>query len=170
MTLPEQTARLFFRLWSEDDLPLAQALWGDARVTALIGGPFDAAERLRCEIEVQRDRGVQYWPIFLKGSGAHAGCCGLRPHRDIFELGFHLRFEQWGSGLATEASRAVIAHAFRELKLPALFAGHHPQNQASRRTLQKLGFRYMHDEPYPPTGKMHPSYLLAASDYFAVSA
>ena len=28
-------------------------------------------------------------------------------------------------------------------------------------TLRKLGFRYTHDELYPPTGLRHPSYLLA---------
>ena len=31
----------------------------------------------------------------------------------------------------------------------------------------KLGFRHTHDELYPPTGRLHPSYLLTASDYFA---
>jgi ribosomal-protein-alanine N-acetyltransferase len=167
MSLPAETERLFFRLWREDDMPLAQPIWGDARVTALIGGPFDAAGRLRSEIETERARGVQYWPIFLKGSSAHAGCCGLRPHREIYELGFHLRPEQWGKGLATEAARAVIAHAFGVLAAPAVFAGHHPENHASRRVLLKLGFRHTHDEPYAPTGKLHASYLL---DYFAIKA
>jgi [ribosomal protein S5]-alanine N-acetyltransferase len=42
----------------------------------------------------------------------------------------------------------------------ALFAGHHPDNTGSRRTLVKLGFRFTHDELYPPTGVMHPGYEL----------
>jgi hypothetical protein len=42
----------------------------------------------------------------------------------------------------------------------ALFAGHNPANQASRELLARLGFRYTHDELYPPTGLMHPSYRL----------
>jgi len=41
-----------------------------------------------------------------------------------------------------------------------LFAGHHPENHASRRILSKLGFRLTHEEFYPPTGLLHPSYLL----------
>lgn len=35
-----RTARLGFRHWSENDLSLAVALWGDPEVTKLIGGPF----------------------------------------------------------------------------------------------------------------------------------
>lgn len=94
---------------------------------------------------------------------AHLGCCGLRPYRledGIYELGFHLRPEHWGQGYATEAARAVIDHAFDTLHARALFAGHHPGNVASRRLLEKLGFRYTHDEFYAPTGLEHPSYLL----------
>jgi RimJ/RimL family protein N-acetyltransferase len=81
-------------------------------------------------------------------------------HRQL-ELGFHLRPEHWGKGLATEAARAAIAFAFDRLRSEELFAGHHPANAASARTLRKLGFRYSHDELYPPTGLRHPSYVLA---------
>jgi hypothetical protein len=49
--LPSATERLTFRLWRPDDHELAEALWGDARVTALIGGPFDAAAAHRLLIE-----------------------------------------------------------------------------------------------------------------------
>lgn len=138
-------------------------------MTALIGGPFDDAaiqRRLAAEIENERRHGIQYWPIFDVASGAHFGCCGLRPYdvaERVLEIGFHLLPEASGRGLASEAARAVIDHAFGELRAAALFAGHHPDNHASRRLLQKLGFRYTHDEPYAPTGRMHPSYRLNSS-------
>jgi hypothetical protein len=45
-----------------------------------------------------------------------------------------------GKGTAKEAARAVIDHGFDTLGATALFAGHHPHNEASRRLLQKLGF------------------------------
>lgn len=60
----------------------------------------------------------------------------------------------------TEAARSVIEHAFTALGATALFAGHPPQNAPSRRTLQKLGFRYTHHEPHAPSGLDHPAYLL----------
>lgn len=164
--LPPATERLFFRWWREEDLPLAIGLWGDPNVTALIGGPFDEEKigrMLQRHVALGAERGFQYWPIFLRDSEEHAGCCGLRPYDDargILEVGFHLRASHSGRGLATEAGRAVIAHAFDALGVRALFAGHHPDNVASGAILSKLGFLYTRDELYPATGRMHPSYLL----------
>jgi [ribosomal protein S5]-alanine N-acetyltransferase len=162
---PAPTARLAFRMWRDDDLPLARALFGDARVTALVGGPFDdevVRARLATEIATEREHGYQYWPMFLY-DGTHVGCCGLKPRdpaHNIHELGFYLRAEHWGQGYAAEAGQSVIAFAFDTLGAAALFAGHHPDNAGSQRTLEKLGFRFTQHELYPPTGLMHPGYEL----------
>jgi len=168
------TDRLGFSHWSPDDFALAQALWGDAQVTSLIGGPFtieQVEQRLNSEIASMNAHHVQYWPIFLLETDQHAGCAGLRPYRldqQVYELGFQFRLEHWGRGLAQEAGRAVIAYAFEKLGVEALFAGHHPANSASRRVLTKLGFQFTHEEFYPPTGLQHPSYLLRRSDYLRI--
>jgi len=106
--------------------------------------------------------------VFLLVNGAHVGCCGLRPYPPeprVYELGLHLRRTYWGQGLAAEAARAVIEYAFARLDAAGLFAGHHPANDASRRVLIKLGFRYTHDEFYPPTSLNHPSYRLSEEEY-----
>ncbi|HUJ29643.1 MAG TPA: GNAT family N-acetyltransferase, partial [Candidatus Acidoferrum sp.] len=100
--------------------------------------------------------------------GEHVGCAGLRPYRveeRVFELGFHLRRAFWGQGLATEAARAAIEYGFRALRAEALFAGHHPRNEASRELLLKLGFVRTGEELYPPTGLMHPSYLMRRTEF-----
>jgi RimJ/RimL family protein N-acetyltransferase len=166
-----RTPRLGFRTWTEADLDLALGLWGDAEVTRLIGGAFSrekVQQRLAHEIANQATYGIQYWPMFLLINHDHAGCCGLRPYGSephVYELGFHLRRMYWGQGLAVEAGRAVIAYAFERRGAASLFAGHHPDNAASRRVLLKLGFRYTHDEFYPPTGLHHPSYRLGSENY-----
>ena len=166
-----RSERLGFRPWSEADLGLALELWGDTAVTRLIGGPFSPEQiqdRVARETATQKAYGVQYWPLFLRASHAHLGCCGLRPYRlehGIYELGVHLRAAYWGQGYALEAARAVIAYAFDHLGATALFAGHHPANSASRRLLETLGFPYTHDEYYPPTGLHHPSYLLTVEAF-----
>jgi hypothetical protein len=41
---------------------------------------------------------------------------------------------------------------------------HRHPNETLRVLLEKLGFRYTHDEYYPPTGLRHPSYLLKAEE------
>lgn len=161
--------RLGFRIWSEDDLDIALELWGDYEVTKL----FDARgkwsrdevqERLAKEIRTEKEYGVQYWPIFLLHNHEHVGCCGLRPYdlsRGIYEIGFHIRSCHWRRGFAREAAEAVIDYAFNTMKASGLFAGHNPKNNVSSHLLGKLGFRYTHEEYYPPTGLYHPSYLLA---------
>jgi RimJ/RimL family protein N-acetyltransferase len=163
--LPLPTARLTFRAWRDDDRALADQLWGDPQVAALVGGPFDAAQvqaRFEAELANQRDHGIAYWPIAIGDD--LVGCCGLKPYRvaeRIYELGFYLRPPWWGKGIVVEAGRSVIAHAFDTLSIPALHAGHHPENVASGKALTRLGFTYSHHELYPPTGLQHPCYRLA---------
>jgi [ribosomal protein S5]-alanine N-acetyltransferase len=160
------TPRLGFACWSKSDLPLATVLWGNFEVTRYLGGPFSRdqiQEKLNQEIAWMSEHGIQYWPIFLRANDEFIGCSGLRPYNlgeCIYELGFHLCPEVWGRGLATEAGRAAIAYGFDTIGAKSLFAGHHPENAVSRKVLGKLGFRYTHDEIYPVTGELHPSYLL----------
>jgi [ribosomal protein S5]-alanine N-acetyltransferase len=162
--------RLGFRRWTADDEPLAVGLWCDPQVTELIGGPWTAEEarvRLAEEIDRMKQFGIQYWPVFLRSEGQHAGCAGLRPYNPeqrIYELGIHLLPAFWGQGFGAEAARAVIDYAFGTLHVAALCAGHHPSNTASRQLLKKLGFVYLRDQLYKPTGLMHPAYLLARAE------
>ena len=168
-----KTDRLCFRHWSAADLEIAVGLWGDIAVTRLFDrrGPLSTEQvqaRLSQEIATQARHHVQYWPVFLNATGDHVGCAGLRPHdlpEKIYEIGFHIRSNLWRRGYAFEAANAVIAYAFDALDVKGLFAGHHPQNKASRHLILKLGFRYTHDAFYEPTGLQHPSYLLTADAY-----
>jgi ribosomal-protein-alanine N-acetyltransferase len=159
------TARVGFSRWSQDDLPLATALWDDPLVSRFVGGPFSQEEiqkRLSREIASKQEHGIQYWPIFLRANDEFAGCCGMRPYKPagrVPAFGFYLRPDFWEQGLATEAGRAAICYTFESLGAKAIFAGHHPKNESSRKALEKLGFRYTQDQLYPPTGLMHPSYL-----------
>ncbi|HET9581098.1 MAG TPA: GNAT family N-acetyltransferase [Usitatibacter sp.] len=161
-----RTRRLGLRHWRDDDIALAQGLWGDPLVTRLIDarGPLSAEqvrERLDREIANQKFYAIQYWPVFLVEDGTHVGCCGLRPRaRRTYELGFHIRSALWGRGFAFEAAQAVVGYAFDALGARELVAGHNPENVASRRVLEKLGFTHTGDEYYPPTGLQHPSYVL----------
>ncbi|MED2941443.1 GNAT family N-acetyltransferase [Bacillus swezeyi] len=163
-----QTKRIGFSIWSKEDLNLAEALWGDPDVTRYISaeGELTAEEvkdRLLMEINQYQEHGVQYFPIFEAEENVFIGCCGLRPYdfkSGIYEIGCHLIHTMWGKGYAGEAARAMIDYAFKEIKANKLFAGHHPENSASRKFLEKLGFHYTHDEFYQPTGLQHPSYVL----------
>ena len=165
------SVQLGFGTWAHGDLPLAMGLWGDPEVTRLTGGPFSASqvgERLEREIATLTQHRIQYWPVFIRATGEHVGCCGLQPHdsaNGVCELGFQLRRAFWGRGLGREAARTVTEYGFAILGIRALYAGHHPANDASRRLLEGLGFRYTHDEFYPPTGEIEPCYLLTREEW-----
>lgn len=161
-----RTDRIGFSKWQQENIDLAELLWGDINVTRFIcaSGSFslsDIKNRLKIEIENDAEYQVQYWPIFELKSDELIGCCGLRPYKDNkYEIGFHLRPIFWKQGYAIEAANAVIDFAFTNLKLDGLVAGHNPNNIASKKVLAKLGFNYIGDEFYEPTGLYHPSYEL----------
>lgn len=160
------TERIGFSCWTEADLELAIQLWGEKDVTQYIcaTGEFtqqNIKDRLETEINNVIKYQVQYWPIFDTRTEELIGCCGLRPFNSeqySFEIGFHLRKIYWGQGYAFEAATKVIQYAFTELRALKLYAGHHPQNNGSKKLLTRLGFQYINDNYYEPTGLYHPSY------------
>jgi len=132
-----------------------------------LGGPYTLAQvttRLQREIANDESDGIAYWPIFLRTTGEHVGCCGLKAcdaSECAYEIGFHLLPQFWGNGYASEAAKSVIDVAFHERGASALYAGHHPRNGASRSLLTRLGFACIGTHFYAPTGLQHPWYQLS---------
>lgn len=163
-----KTKRIGFSKWGDSDLNLANQLWGDKEVTQFIcaTGIFTEHDIIhRLETEIQNDKlfSIQYWPIFELSTWELIGCCGIRPFNsetNSYEIGFHLCRKYWGMGYASEAAKAVVDYSFNVLKADKLYAGHHPQNENSKRILAKLGFQYIGKNYYEPTGLYHPSYDL----------
>jgi [ribosomal protein S5]-alanine N-acetyltransferase len=160
------TERLIFRRWSEVDFDLARSLWRNAEVMHYLGGPM-SDEKLKARVlrEIENDAryGFEYWPIFLREGDAHVGVCGLKPYRPEerqYEIGFQILPQFWRRGYAYEAARAVVDFAFRTMNADALFAGHHPDNGASRALLERLGFECIGTHFFEPTGLDHPWYRL----------
>jgi len=161
--------RLQFRHWQESDLELALKLWGDPEVMKYLdvrGGLSreQVAEKLKRENRCLQEHGIQYWPMFEISTGDFVGCCGLKPWvhspRVGPEFGFHLVQDKWGKGYATEAGRSVIQFARNILNSPNILAGHHPENRASRKILEALGFAFLEYVFFKPTGLQHLSYEL----------
>ena len=152
--LPCDTARLRFRWWRDTDADarLAFSLWGDPRVNGSLGRSLRGASReqtdarLALELTHAAERGVQYWPVFKRcEEPSFVGVVGLRMHTDAqIELGFHVRPECWRQGYATEAGVAVLDFSFGTMRYARIQAGHGAGNDASRRTIERLGFRYTH--------------------------
>lgn len=86
--------------------------------------------------------------VTLRDTGEVVGQVTLKTDRYIprlrqrtSELGYMLRRDYWGRGIATEASRLLLDFAFGEVGLHRVFAVVGDDNPASIRVLEKLGFR-----------------------------
>lgn len=159
-----RTEHACFSRWQPEDLAQARLLWGDPQVTEYIcaSGVFTEEEilaRLNLECANYKEYGLQYFPVFTR-EGELIGCCGLRPNQEFgLEFGIHLRPQFWAQGYGLELGRAILAFAKDTLHAETVFAGHNPKNLRSKGFLPKLGFDYLRDEFYGPTGLMHPSYV-----------
>jgi RimJ/RimL family protein N-acetyltransferase len=135
------TTRLILRApCLEDARPFAM-LAGDRRVaenTAYISSP--------CGIEEARQwiaGAIPQRSVFMITIGGEViGACGLDGCDGIPELGYWIGVPFWGCGYASEAVRRLIDHAFNHLGHKALKASARVSNPASRRVLEKSGFRW----------------------------
>ena len=86
------------------------------------------------------DEGHYCWAITENGDLA-LGWVILIPKREgVHEIGYILRPDYGGKGFAREAVRAAINFGFSELALRRIFADVDPDNKASARLVEKLGF------------------------------
>lgn len=83
--------------------------------------------------------------------GTAIGFCMLRPpgEHPLPELLYAFLPVAQGRGLAVEAARAVIQHAFSTLGYTEILAEMDEPNQASRRVAEKLGMKFTGTRPGP---------------------
>jgi ribosomal-protein-alanine N-acetyltransferase len=132
-----------------DDL---QRMHSDARVMATLGGVREEAQThalIRANEEHWQRYGYGLWIFRDSATGAFAGRGGLR-HLEVgggseIEVAYALRAEFWNRGLATEMAVAIVRIAFEELRIDNLVCFTQPTNYASRRVMEKAGFRYERD-------------------------
>jgi RimJ/RimL family protein N-acetyltransferase len=65
-----------------------------------------------------------------------------RPQQRCGDLGYMIRRDHWGQGVATAATRILIRFGFDEIGLHRIWACHDPDNPASGRVLEKAGLTH----------------------------
>lgn len=166
--------RIIYRLWKDVPKKFAYQLWQNQDVARYIhkDGIFsdeDVESRISVE-NIQFDEfGVQYFPLFIQSDTADIfiGVAGLRPTNEnkVFEFGVHLLPNFWHQGFASEAGHHILNWGFNSLDAMEIRAGHNPNNYASKKMLTSLGFNYIYDQYYAPTGLNHPTYSITFEDY-----
>lgn len=140
------TERLRLRAWAPTDTAALHTIWGDPEVIWWGASPDEAAtDAVLARFVTRTDEvpaGLGLLAAELRESGAVVANFLLSPapFTDGVELGFHVRRDHQGRGLASEGGRALLEHAFHTLGLPRVVAAVVPDNAPSRAVLARLGF------------------------------
>lgn len=147
-TLPVlETERLILRPRTMEDLDRIATLNADALVMrhiAPLGSPAMGRDSVAARSFSHVAIGLGYWSVFPRADEADfLGYVGLIPgaeNGDDPQLSYRFATPHWGQGYAFEASARLVRHGIEALSLPAVAILTHPQNEASCRLAQKLGF------------------------------
>ncbi len=146
-----ETPRLVLRDWRMEDLEDFYTYCKNPDVGPWAGWkPHETMEESREILSRWLDvkEGDLQLAIEEKASGRVIGSLGMEDdgHRGEVpgckSMGYVLGKDYWGWGYMTEAARAAIDYAFRQMKLRILTITHYPANQRSKRVIEKSGFVY----------------------------
>jgi RimJ/RimL family protein N-acetyltransferase len=129
-------AEALFALFSD---PAVMRYWSRPPMTTLgeaqglVGEMLDSFEQ----------RSLLNWMVTTRDDDGVIGTCTLfriDPRHRHAEIGYALRSDHWGRGIAGEAVALVLDWAFRRLDLQRVEADIDPRNDGSRQLLARLGF------------------------------
>jgi ribosomal-protein-alanine N-acetyltransferase len=163
------TPRLSLRRITASDAPAIAAMYRDPAVMATLGGVRSAEASAR-QVEAMaahwEAHGFGLWAAHERATGAFVGRGGLRRVEVLgnpeVEVAYALVPAFWGLGLASELARESVRVAFAELALPELVAFTLVTNHASRRVIEKLGFRF--ERGFEHVGLAHVLFRLRRED------
>ena len=145
-----ESDRVRLRPFVESDIEPLDALYMDPEVMRFLPtskGLPDAAKHIRLFHERFEERGYSLWAAEAKDGREFIGRIGLWPldGTDEVELAYILGKPFWGKGIATEASALCLDFAFEQLGLGHVAAVAVPENGASLRVMEKLGFTFVRE-------------------------
>jgi len=144
-TLPaHESARLRLRALVPDDAAALRAVSDDAPILAAI--PFLTAPLTLAAVSALIDKNAggadRFLGIWARESAALVGVVGLHLRgRGDLEIGYWVGRDFRGQGYASEAAAAALGLAAEALPRRRAVAECRPENRASWRVLEKLGFR-----------------------------
>lgn len=146
--LPLESERLLLREHRATDLDDLVLFHGDEEVTRYIPWPVRDREATRVALEVKIARTIAAtstdWIVLAIEERATRAVIGeallKREGDDAAEVGYVIRRDRWGRGLASEAVSALIDAAVARFGIRHLSAVVEPANTASATLLTRLGF------------------------------
>jgi [ribosomal protein S5]-alanine N-acetyltransferase len=139
-----KTARLTLEPQHQSDAPALFAILNDAKAMRFWGRPpitrLAVVEELVREQQAAMANGLcHYWTV-LEGADAIGSVDLSLIQNCSAELGFVLRPNRWGNGLAGEAVAEVVRHALGAMGLSRLASVIQAENHKAARLLERTGF------------------------------
>lgn len=132
------TPRLILRSARPDDLDAMHAVLSDPRATLWWSTPpHETLDQTREWLDDMIANGPDHPDFVVERDGRVIGKAGFWKLPDV---GYILHPDCWGQGLASEAVGAAVDHVFRTRDVETLTADVDPENAASIRLLERLGF------------------------------
>ena len=143
------TERLTLRWLGVRDIPALFAMYSNSEVVRYWSSPpwtelVQAETSLARTLDGYRSGQALRMGIVLNATAELVGECNLRDFYEQnrrAEIGYALARPHWGKGYLTEALTAFLNHAFNDMLLNRIEADIHPDNLASAKSLDRLGFR-----------------------------
>ena len=140
------TSRLTLREFIPNDADALELVLSDPETMRFYPAPLDRAgveQWIARNLQRYAMDGHGLWAMVLKSSGEMVGDCGLTLQevdgKFEVEIGYHVRRDLWGQGLATEAARACRDFGFARLPVDRIISLIRPVNLPSRRVAEKNG-------------------------------
>lgn len=141
-----ETPRLILRELVPEDAPALARVLSDPETMRYYPAAYDQAgvEQWIARNQARyRNDGVSLWAVVLKSTGEVIGDCGVIYQEvegeHFYEIGYHLRRDHWGQGLATEGAIACRDWAFAHLPVDCLISLIRPENVPSQRVAERNG-------------------------------
>lgn len=132
------TPRLTLRSARPDDLEAMHAVLSDPRATRWWSTPpHESLDQTTTWLEGMIANGPDQPDFVIERDGRVIGKAGFWRLPDV---GYILHPDYWGQGFAAEAVGAAVDHVFATRDLDELTADVDPENAASIRLLERLGF------------------------------
>ena len=140
-----QTNRLIIKPPESGDVEALVALvnnWEVVKWLVDVPYPYNKSNGIKFVEKSKQDleMGSQYNCLIFLQDYLVGGIGLYLQENGIYELGYWLGEEYWGQGIATEASRAMLAFGFNKLKQTRIEACYLDGNDASANVLKKLDF------------------------------
>ena len=153
MNIHVETDRFILRDIEESDVQGIFDLDSDPDVLTYIGTPaiktldeaYDIIKYIRNQYA---ENGIGRWAVIDKETSDFVGWSGLKYEQDLrsdfdyYDIGYRLRPEYWGKGIASETALECLRFGFDQMNLDAICGAAEVRHKVSNHILQKIGLSF----------------------------